>query len=183
MTGAIDITMCREVPAAVIRSGVQRVFLNRLRRARNYVRRVVVISPWITAQDERSCPFSSLIQLIRSRSIATYVFTRSPSTAAHTEAAESLRSCPTVELIYNDNVHAKIYACLAPPPHAFALLGSANLTANSITLYEIGLLILGISAGSSIVADLGNFGLQHLRTRPESKVVKRIDVRSIRHAI
>jgi hypothetical protein len=143
----------------------------------------VVISPWITATADTSCPFAALVHLIRSRRIPAYFFTRPPENSAHTKATEILRSCPTVELIYNDNIHAKIYACTGPSPHGFALLGSANLTANSLALYEIGLLIIGVGPGSSIVEDLANFGLRHLRTRPESDVVKKIDVRSLRNVI
>jgi hypothetical protein len=183
MKSDIDISLCREVPAAVIRSGIQRVFVNRLKRANGHVRHVVVISPWITSAPDRVCPFMLLVQLIRSRRIPAYFFTRRPSNSAHTKAADLLRTCPTVELVYNDNVHAKIYACSGPSPHGFALLGSSNLTANSLTLYEIGLLIIGVGRGSSIVEDLANFGLHHLRTRPESEVIKKIDVRSLRHVI
>lgn len=183
MTRDLDIALCRDVPAAVIRSGVQRVFVNRLRRAKEHVRHVVVVSPWITATTDGPCPLSMLVQVIRSRCFPAYVFTRPPEAPAHLKAVEALRSCPTVELVYNVNVHAKIYASTGPSPYGFALLSSANLTANSSTQYEIGLLILGLGPGSAIVEDLANFGLHHLRTRPESEVIKRIDPRSVRHVI
>ncbi len=179
----VDLSLCRMVPAAVIRSGVQRVFVNRLNRAREHVRYVVVISPWISISAQRSCPFLSLVQVIQTRRIPAYFITRRPENAQQTRAFDILKSCPTVELVHNENVHAKIYACTGPQPHGFALLGSANLTANSLTLYEIGLLIIGVGAGSSIVEDLANFGLRHLRTRPESEVVKKIDVRSLRNVV
>jgi hypothetical protein len=179
----VDLSLCRMVPAAVIRSGVQRVFVNRLRRAKEHARHVVVISPWITMVGDSSCPFLALVQLVRTRRIPAYFITRRPDNNAHVRAVEVLRACPTVELVYNDNVHAKIYACTGPSPHGFALLGSANLTAKSLEMYEIGLLIVGVGPGSSIVEDLANFGIRHLRTRPESEVVKKIDVRSLRNVI
>jgi hypothetical protein len=171
------------VPAAVIRSGVQRVFVNRLKRAKEHVRNVVIISPWITAAADPACPFSALVDVIRSRRLPAYVVTRPPENPAHSRATDLLRTCPTVELVYNDNVHAKIYACTGPSPHGFALLGSANLTAGSLQQYEIGLLIIGVGTGTSIVEDLANFGLRHLRTRPESEVIKKIDIRSLRNVI
>jgi hypothetical protein len=121
--------------------------------------------------------------VIQLRSIPAYFVTRRPENAQQTKANDILRSCPSVELIYNENVHAKIYACTGPQPHGFALLSSANLTSNSLTLYEIGLLIVGVGPGSSMVEELANFGLRHLRTRPESEVVKKIDVRSLRNVI
>lgn len=182
MIREIDITLCRLVRAAVIRNGVQRVFVNRLRRTK-HVRRVVVISPWITGAEDSFCPFFSLVQLIRSRRIPAYFITRRPDDNAHAKATELLKSCPTVELVYNENVHAKVYACIAPSPHSFALLGSANLTAKSLELYEIGLLVVGVGPGSSIVENLANFGFCHLRTRPESEFVKKIDARSMRNVV
>lgn len=183
MTREVDISLSRMVPAAVVRSGVQRVFVNRLKRAREHVRSVVVISPWITAVTDGPCAFSSLVEIIRSHRLPGYFFTRRPETSAHLRAVEILRTCPTAELLYNDNIHAKVYACTGPSPHAFALLGSANLTANSMNLYEIGLLVLGVGPGSAVVDDLANFGLRHLRTRPESDVIKKIDLRSVRNAV
>jgi hypothetical protein len=183
VTRDIDISLSRMVPAAVVRSGVQRVFVSRLRRAAEHVQRIVVISPWITSVTDGPCPFSSLVSIIKARRIPGYFFTRPPETAAHLRAVEILLRCPTAELLYNDNIHAKVYASTGPSPHAFALLGSANLTANSLALYEIGLLVLGVGPGSAIVDDLANFGLRHLRTRPESDVVKRIDPRSLRNVL
>lgn len=180
MNRAVDIGLCRNVPAAVIRSGLQRVFVNRLARAKGRIRHIVVISPWITTTGERTCPFNLLVQLIRSRRLPSYFVTRKPNTFEHNRSVEMLIASPTVELVYNENVHAKVFACVAPSPDGFALLGSANLTANSLSLYEIGLLVVGVGPGSKVVDDLANFGIQHLRARPESEVVKKIDVRSLR---
>jgi hypothetical protein len=173
MPREIDVSLSRLVPAAVIRSGVQRVFVNRLKRAKEHARHVVIVSPWITAVGGPSCPFSALVQVIQKWRGPAYFFTRPPESVEHLKATQLLRACPTVELVYNDNIHAKVYACTGPSPHGFALLGSANLTANSLNLYEIGLLIIGVGPGSSIVDELANFGLHHLRTRPESDVVKK----------
>jgi hypothetical protein len=181
MQRAVDISLSKTVQAAVIRSGVQRVFVNRLKRAKTNVRSVVIVSPWITELDDASCPLLSLVQLIQSMKMLTYVFTRTPSRPEHMKAIALLQTCDTLELVYNDNIHAKIYACVAPSPYGFALLGSANLTANSLSLYEVGLLISGVGAGSSIVVELANFGMNHLRTRPESKIVKKIKPRSWNH--
>jgi len=181
VTREVELSLSQLVPAAVIRSGMQRVFLNRLRRAQKRVRSVVVISPWITAVTDGPCAFTSLVELLKARRIPGYFFTRPPESAAHRKAVGLLRTCPSAELLYNENIHAKVYACTAPSPFSFALLGSANLTANSLSLYEIGLLVLGVGPGAAIVDDLANFGLRHLRTRPESDVVKQIDSRSLRN--
>jgi hypothetical protein len=128
MTSRTDISLTRTVPAAVIRGGIQQVFVNRLKRAKEHARRVVVISPWITARDDPSSLFSLLVQVIRSRRLPAYFVTRRPENFAHVEAIEILKSCPTVEFVYNDSVHAKIYTVTGLSPHGFALRGSANLT-------------------------------------------------------
>ena len=140
------------------------------------MRHLVIISPWITSPPGESS-FSALLDLIRAKRITTYVVTRSPASTAHLDCVERLSSCPSVEVIFNDNVHAKVLVCIAPSPHAFALIGSANMTVNSESLYEIGVLIVGEGTGSQIVHQLGDFGTSHLRTRPESKVYKKIVVR------
>jgi len=183
MNSSPIISLARTVPAAIVRSGIQRVFVNRLRRATGYVRHIVIVSPWITAGKERASPFSVLLKIIHSLRVPTYIITRRPQDAAHLAAIELLKGCPTVELVYNDNVHAKVYAACGPPPHGFAILGSANLTAGSLDNYEIGLLVVGVGAGSVIAEDLANFGIRHLRTRPESQVIKKMDFRKIRNAL
>jgi len=178
-----SLSLARTVPAAIVRSGIQRVFVNRLRRVSSYVRHLVIVSPWITGGKDHSAPFSALLKIIHLRRLPVYVITRRPQDNAHLAAIELLKACPTVELVYNDNVHAKVYAAPGPPPHGFAILGSANLTVGSLELYEIGLLVTGVGGGSVIVDDLANFGMLHLRTRPESQVVKKIDFRKIRNVI
>jgi hypothetical protein len=178
-----NVSLVRTIQAAVVRSGIQRVFVSRLRRAKGHVRHVVVVSPWITSGAGNESVLNSLLQIIRSQRLVSYFITRRPQNSAHLEAVEKVKSCPTAELVYNDNVHAKIYAAPGPPPYGFALLGSANLTAGSLELYEIGLLIVGVGAGTAIVDDLANFGFRHLRTRPESEVVKKMQTRSLQNAI
>ena len=175
----MSLSLLRAVPAAVVRTGVQRVFVSRLRKEGKYLQQVVIVSPWITPDNTNAGPLKTLSQIINSRRLPTYVVTRQPQSASHLRATHLLQQCPTVELIYNDNVHAKIYAAVGPPPHGFALIGSANLTAGSSELYEIGLLVVGIGAGCAIVEDLANFGIRHLRTRPESKIIKKANLRSL----
>jgi len=180
MNGELNVAPARNVRAAVIKSGVHRVFVNRLKRAGDKITRIVVVSPWISLADDRSCPLSFFVSIVNSARVPAYIFTRRPSRPEHLEAVEMLKACPTAEIVYNDNIHAKIYACVAPPPHGFALMASANLTANSLLLYEIGLLILGVGPGSAIVDELANFGHRYLRTRPESEVIKKIDYKGFR---
>jgi len=166
--------LVREAKTAVVRNGVQRVFAARLKTARNAVKSIVIASPWIIAQNERNSPLTQILRVITEKNIPTYVFSRPPQTASELLGQQMLMECPTVELVYNPHLHAKLYVCIAPYPYGFAILGSANMTVNSDTLYEIGLLVLAAGGGEGIIKELANFGLDYMRTRPESQVAKKM---------
>lgn len=172
--------LARSVSAAVIRNGVQRAFVTRARRARFHAKRVVIASPWLSSAEGKPQSLRQLLRVLSSRKVPTYVCTRPPQSEQHLDAITILRAFPNVELVFNRQLHAKIYACVAPPPHGFAILGSANLTITSESLYEIGVLIGSSGGGEAIVRELASFGFDYLRTRPDSDVVKRIDARSMR---
>jgi hypothetical protein len=177
---AVNVGLSRMVPAAVVRSGMQHVFMSRLVRAMSQARSIVVISPWITVGSRGDDPLRRFVNTIAGTRVPVYIITRRPALATHQAAVDLLSRCSNVEVVFNESVHAKVYACVAPSPLGFAILGSANMTTASESLYEIGLVVLGVGAGSAVVSDLAGFGIQLLRTRPESQVIKRIDRRSLR---
>jgi hypothetical protein len=164
----------REAKTAVVRNGIQHTFATRLKIARNAAQTLVIVSPWITTQNEKSGDLFSITNIITKFSIPTYVFSRSPQSSAEVLGLQMLMKCATVELVYNKHLHAKLYTCIAPYPYGFAVLGSANMTVNSDELYEIGLLILAAGGGEGIIRELANFGLDYMRTRPESQVIKKM---------
>lgn len=166
--------LIREAKAAVVRNGVQQVFAARLRKARKVVKLIVIASPWITAQPARNNALSQIVRIVTENKIPTHVFSRPPQTSSELLGLQMLTNCPTVELVYNPHLHAKLYVCIAPYPYGFAILGSANMTANSDVLYEIGLIVLAAGGGEAIIKELANFGMDYLRTRPESQVAKRM---------
>jgi hypothetical protein len=164
----------RETKTAVVKNGIQHTFAARLRIARNTAKTLVIASPWITTQNEKSSALNKITNLITEFNIPTYVFSRPPQTSSEMLGLQMLMKCATVELVYNQHLHAKLYVCIAPYPYGFAVLGSANMTANSDELYEIGLLVLAAGGGQGIIRELANFGLDYLRTRPESQVIKKM---------
>lgn len=166
--------LIREAKAAVVRKGVQNTFASRLRRAGSATKRVIIASPWITAQSARNSALKQIVHTITDNGIPTYVFSRPPETPSEVLGLEMLAKCQTVELVYNPNLHAKLYVCIAPYPFGFAVLGSANMTTHSDALYEIGLIVLAAGGGEAIIKELASFGLDYLRTRPESQVVKKM---------
>ena len=174
-----NIGLVRTVKAAVVRKGIQNVFSSRLRRSKNEVHKIVIASPWISYSDSKGGPLLNIVSTIDACKIPTYVFTRQPQNTTHTQAMNILMSCPNIEIVYNNNLHAKLYICMAPYPYGFAIIGSANLTSGSEDLYEIGLLILAQGGGEEIVKQLASFGLDYLRTRPDSQIVKRFSYRRL----
>lgn len=173
-----DIGLIRTVKAAVVRRGIQNAFYARLRRSKNEVHKIVIASPWISYADSKQAPLLNIVSTIDACKIPTYVFTRQPTNTAHTQTMSILMGCPYVEIVYN-NLHAKLYICIAPYPYGFAIIGSANLTSGSEDLYEIGLLILAQGGGEEIVKQLASFGLDYLRTRPDSRIIKRFSYRRL----
>ena len=168
-----EVSLARTVKTAVVRRGIQKTFVRRLIRAGADLRYVVIASPWLSTFEGRTYSMDRLARQIKILDVPCYVITRSPRTNEHLRAVELLQSCPAVELLYNENLHAKIYACVGPAPHGFAILGSANLTSSSLSLHEIGLIVMSGGGGDAVVKELAEFGVTYLRTRPESRVIKR----------
>ena len=169
----------RTVKAAVVRDGIQYAFSARLRQSRKEAHKIIIASPWIGYGDIRRGPLTSIVSTIDTCRIPTYVFTRQPQNNTHIQAVNALMRCPYIEIVYNNNLHAKLYICMAPYPYGFAIIGSANLTSGSEALYEIGLLILAQGGGEEIVKELASFGLDYLRTRPDSRIIKRFSFRRL----
>ncbi|MFP3880100.1 MAG: hypothetical protein ACLFVA_04010 [Dehalococcoidia bacterium] len=169
----------KAVKAAVVRDGIQNAFSTRLRQSRKEAHKIIIASPWIGYRDSSRGPLTSIVATIDACRIPTYVFTRQPQNTTHIQGVNALMRCPYTEIVYNNNLHAKLYICMAPYPYGFAIMGSANLTSGSEALYEIGLLILAQGGGEEIVKQLASFGLDYLRTRPDSRVIKRFSSRRL----
>ena len=147
--------LARSVKAAVVRNSVQDVFAQRLKRSKEAARTLVIASPWITSEAPPVNALEIITGVINRYRIPTYIFTRTPRDLAHRRAVDTLCNCSSAEIVLNDNLHAKVYVCLAPSPYGFALLGSANLTDGSSRLYELGLLVLATGGGEETVRGIG----------------------------
>ena len=168
-----EVSLARTVKAAIVRRGLQRTFARRLIRAGKRLSYTVIASPWLSTFEGKPYSVERLAKHMKKTNIPCYVITRPPRTDEHLKAVQAFQDCPPVELIYNRNLHAKIYACVGPSPCGFAILGSANLTVSSLSLHEIGLIVLSGGGGDAVVRELADFGVTYLRTRPESRVIKK----------
>ena len=174
MSKTTNVGLARTATVAVVKNSVQEVFAARLKRAGKTAKTVVIASPWITSEAAGDGAVKVVCDVVQRHCIPTYIFTKTPQGEGHQRALDALARCPTVEVVLNESLHAKIYACLAPYPFGFALLGSANMTKGSGYLHEVGLIVSAGGSGQEIVRELAAFGLDYLRTRPESVIAKRI---------
>ena len=157
----------------VVKAGGHTFFFERLFAAHD-IHSLVVISPWIGSLQREELGYSveDVAQLIRSKQIPTYVITRDPEAeTVNRKAIDIFCSCPTVNLYYNNNLHAKVYVCRCEP-FGFALLSSANLSTASSKMVEIGLMIDGKGYGQMVVEELENVGKEDIPGMPGTKIVQ-----------
>jgi hypothetical protein len=183
MTSSVTIGLARDVSAAVVRDGVPQAFFRRLYRKGNWAKRVVVTSPWISSFADTPLSLRRFTKYVERKKIPTFIATRPAASAEHQRAIDILSDCPLIEVVTNPHLHAKIYACEAEPPNGFAILGSTNFTQNAQSLYEIGLLVVGSGSGTAVVKELADFGLNYIRTRPETKTISTIDMEKTRREL
>ena len=162
-----------EAYSKVVKEGGHLRFFERLFAAHD-IHSLVIISPWIvlSRQDSFSYDIEGLSQFIKSNNISTYIITRDPEKeTVNKRAIDILTSCPSVNIFYNNSLHAKIYVCRCEP-FGFALLSSANLSGASASTIEIGLMIEGKGYGQLIVEELENIGKEDFPGMSETRVVK-----------
>ena len=145
--------------AGIVRSGAHNRFFERVFMAQQ-IQSLIIVSPWIGSMTRQSVGYTihDIADLITEKHIPSYIVMRSyQAEPTNLPAVEALRACPSVNLYFNNEVHAKVYVCRCDP-FGFALLSSANLSESSMTSIEIGMMIEGKGYGESVVEDLEAFG-------------------------
>ncbi len=118
------------------------------------VRRLVIVSPWITIDGEHRDVILSAIDKIAREVIPTTIVLRHPNReATNRRAVEVLSQLGSVDLHYNDELHAKVYVCRCSPS-GYAYVGSANLTGRATTAFEVGLMVDGRGVGVGVLDEL-----------------------------
>ena len=138
---------------------------------------LVIVSPWIGSMTRHQVGYTieDIADLISTKRIPSYIVTRSyDSEPVNRQAVMVLKACPTVNLYFNNEVHAKVYVCRCDP-FGFALLSSANLSASSISSIEIGLMIEGKGYGEHVVQELEMFGKEDMLGMAGTRVEKYAD--------
>jgi phosphatidylserine/phosphatidylglycerophosphate/cardiolipin synthase-like enzyme len=137
---------------------------------------LIIISPFVGTLEGSRVTLDNICRKAVEKRIFTYVITRAPEDEYHQQAIDTLMRCDLVELRFNESLHAKLYVCLCQDEsQSFALLGSANLTWNSIEKnIEIAMMIYGRGYGKEILRELSRWGLERLRILNDTKLVKKI---------
>jgi hypothetical protein len=137
------------------------------------VSKLVIVSPWITKQEEQRISLNDIIEYINRYKIDTTIVTRSPEKEPiNMNAIEFLKSnIPQyLTLYYNNSIHAKIYVCRCSP-FGYALLSSTNFTSPKSNLDEVGLFVNGFGAGERIIRELELVGTDYIPGRDTTSLV------------
>lgn len=96
------------------------------------LRKIWLVSPWISTSDEKADPLSLLIEAYRVRRCTIRLLTRPPHNFWHIEAVRLLPQHTNCETMFSAHLHAKLYI-LECDGFRYALLGSPNLTSRANT--------------------------------------------------
>ncbi len=140
------------------------------------IENLILISPFVGNLEGTRVTLDGICRKAVEKGIPTYVITRAPEEEYHQQAINTLVSYDPIELRFNESLHAKLYVCLCQDEsQSFALLGSANLTQNSIEKnIEVAMMIYGRGRGREILRELSRWGLERLRTLNETRLVKKM---------
>ena len=137
---------------------------------------LILVSPIVGTLEGTRVSLDAVCSKAVEKSILTYVITCPPDDEYHQKAVDTIKSYDPIELRFNESLHAKLYVCLCKDEsQSFALLGSGNLTRNSIeNNIEIAMMIYGRGRGPEILRELSRWGLERLRTLNDTKLVKKM---------
>jgi len=174
MNLAKDTRHVRLITERTVEHFLQRLFLRDI-----LVRNLYLVSPFINAMECSRFTLADLSAKIIRECIPTYVVTRTPVEPWQEAAMAILAQNEWVEVRYNDSVHAKVFITAAmPESESFALIGSGNLTGQSIEKnLEVGMIIIAQGQGRPLVEELFYWANNRLRVLAESKLHQPIRAR------
>lgn len=146
------------------------LFLHALARAQDW-RQVFIISPWISTFDSPAMPTSTLLRKLAEDQATAYVVTRPPSEDWHKEAIEAFGESKRSNVALLPELHMKLFVAVTTQA-TFAMLGSANFTANSFENREIGVLVTAAGEGTAVVRQLRREAAELYRATSRSLVHK-----------
>lgn len=115
-------------------------------------KKLYLVSPWISdLSNECGLSLGQLLKAAADYDAAIYVVTRPPIVEHewHQDAVDRISSSGVASVVFLPELHTKLY-CAYTHNGAFALLGSANLTVNSLANQEIGLIVREVGPGRAL---------------------------------
>lgn len=140
------------------------------------MRTLCLVSPFISPMAEARFDLKAVSKKVESEKIPTYIVTRAPVEPYQHEALAILERNDWIEIRFNESLHAKVFIASATrEAESFALFGSGNLTARSIsTNLEVGMMLVAQGAGRPLVTELFYWANNTLRILPETRLHKPI---------
>ncbi len=127
-------------------------------------KRIYLISPWISEFDNSATlSFAQLLKRLEGDRTTAYIVTRPPEEEWHARALERLGHTKRANIALVPDLHVKLYTARTNVG-AFAMLGSANFTQQSLINREIGILVNAYSGGKRIFSQLDYEAAQIYRT-------------------
>lgn len=136
-------------------------FVAAVTRTRSRVRRLTLVSPWISYGDDR--PLARLLWRAEHDEAAVVLVTRPATSESHAAAIAAVESSPRGSVFINERLHAKLYVCQEHGAPGFAVIGSANMTSASAQLDELAVVIRPIGPGRLIAGLAGTTASQLAR--------------------
>lgn len=128
-------------------------FLEPLARSHGW-HRLFLVAPWISDfGPDAGMTFTQLLKRLVDDNGTAYVVTRPPEDSWHDAALKGLAATGKANIALVPALHTKLY-CAETDEGSFALITSANLTEQSLTNLEIGVLVRGTGDGKSLVKRL-----------------------------
>lgn len=124
--------------------------------------KLYLVSPWLAETDHDR--IATLLGHARQHRAAVCVVTRPSAVAPERVLSALLERQPSLRILVNDQLHAKLYVCQEQDGRGVALIGSANLTAGGARQAEAGILLRPL-AGSHLLDDLASVALTGLGGR------------------
>jgi len=138
-------------------------------------KKLYLISPWISDLPiECGLSLSQLLKGLKDYGTTAYVVTRPPVQEHdwHQEAVDRFAASGMASVVFVPELHTKLY-CAYTSYGGFALLGSANLTVNSLRNQEIGVVVRERGAGKTLFRRLISEAAAIYRSPSRSVVCER----------
>ena len=152
----------------IIRHRIIDTFFRRVLNEHRPINTLTIVSPWISRWEVEHVGLERIRDMVDHRHVRTLILTRPPNQSWHSDALDMLNLSSFVTIHLIPHLHAKVFLCESIPV-PFGLVGSANLTSQSLQNVELGVLFEGRGDLSHLIRDLKTLAWQDLRSTSQGK--------------